>query len=185
MFLLNVIDSRDGGRERLQLGLRGIPLGLVDELLHLGQLLRGERHLIGARLLLLTEQGCAQPVQRITGTGAVDDGTETAKAQQRRGGGTDYGHRHPRTPARPDSTRKDDLGVALRDNARGGRPAHVVAPAGHQVGQFGIGGIGRVHGLLGGKGVEVTVCARDGVERCITPVGTPATEIRHGRTPSP
>jgi hypothetical protein len=39
LFLLNVIHRRDGGRQRLQLVLRGIPLALVDELLHLGQLL--------------------------------------------------------------------------------------------------------------------------------------------------
>ena len=39
LLLLNVIDRRDGGRQRLQLVLRGIPLALVDELLHLGQLL--------------------------------------------------------------------------------------------------------------------------------------------------
>jgi hypothetical protein len=39
LFLLNVIDRRDGGRQRLQLVLRGIPLALVDQLLYLGQLL--------------------------------------------------------------------------------------------------------------------------------------------------
>ena len=100
MFLLNVIDSRDGGRERLQLVLGGVPLALVDQLLHLGQLLRGERHLIGARLLLLAEQRRAQPIQRIAGTGAVDDGTETAKAQQRSGDRAGHGHRHPCPPAR-------------------------------------------------------------------------------------
>jgi hypothetical protein len=39
LFLLNIIDRRDGCRQRLQLVLRGIPLTLVDQLLHLGQLL--------------------------------------------------------------------------------------------------------------------------------------------------
>ena len=102
LFLLNVIDSRDGGRERLQLVLGGVPLALVDQLLHLGQLLRGERHLIGARLLLLAEQCRTQPVQRITGTGAVHDGTETAEAQQRSGDRAEHGHRHPCPPARPE-----------------------------------------------------------------------------------
>jgi hypothetical protein len=39
LFLLNVIDRRDGCRQRLQLVLRGIPLALVNQLLYLGQLL--------------------------------------------------------------------------------------------------------------------------------------------------
>jgi hypothetical protein len=39
LFLLNVIDRRDGCRQRVQFVLRGIPLALVDQLLHLGQLL--------------------------------------------------------------------------------------------------------------------------------------------------
>jgi hypothetical protein len=39
LFALNIIHRRDGGRQRLQLGLRGIPLTLGHKLWHLGQLL--------------------------------------------------------------------------------------------------------------------------------------------------
>ena len=184
LFLLDVIDGRDGGRQRLQLVLRGIPLALVDQLLYLGQLLRGERHLIGARLLLLAEQRRAQPIHRIAGTGAVHDGTETAQAQQRSGDRAEHGHRHPRPPARPEGALQRDRGVVLRRDARRGRPPHLIAPARHQVGQLGVGRIGRVHRLLGAERVQVAVRARNGVQRRIAPVCAPATEIRHGRAPS-
>ncbi len=62
LFLINVIHCRDGGRQRLQLVLGGVPLALVDQLLHLGQLLRGEHYGIAARLLLLPEQHCVQAI---------------------------------------------------------------------------------------------------------------------------
>ena len=115
---LRVLDGLHGRRDGLQLVLRGVPVALVDELLdllHLG--LGGQRDLVVAGDLLLAEQRDAQPVQRIAGTRAVDDGAETAKAQQRGGDrarstAIDIRVRSPRR----ESALQDDLGVALRRN---------------------------------------------------------------------
>jgi hypothetical protein len=176
LFLLNVIDGRDGGRQRLQLVLRGIPLALVDQLLYLGQLLRGERHLIGARLLLLAEQHRVQAVQRVARpapatTAPKPPGTTLPRQSN------PPGHRRPgafapirRHASVPPPSRGDGCHPA----------AGFVAPPGEQLRELGLAGSVEYTGCRDAS-VEEAVRAVDLVERRVTPVGSPASEVRQYR----
>ena len=180
-----VFDGLHSRRDGRKLVLGGVPVALLDELLdllHLG--LRSQRDLIVAGDLRFTEHGHPQPVERVAGCRAVDKRAEPAEAQHRRGDGAHHGHGHAVAALGRQRPVQNDLGVALCGDPRRW-PAHPVTPARHQIGEFGVGRVAGVHGMLGGECVEVLVCARDGVQRRVSPVSAPASEIRHGRVPSP
>ncbi len=186
MFLLNVIHRRDRRGERLQLVLGSIPLALVDQLLHLGELLAGEHHRVFTGLLLFAEQHRAQTVEGVARSGACDHCAEPAEAEHGGGNGPHHGERQ--APAVPRCRRavQGDDGVAWREGRAQRRVADLVAPAGQQAGEFGFARVGRVHLLLCRERVEEAVRAVDLVERRIAPVCSPASEVRHGRAaPSP
>jgi hypothetical protein len=85
LLLLLVTDRGDLRAHRDQFLLGLLPVALGDQLLHLLHLgARGQRHLIVANLLGRAEEHGAQSVERVTGTGAGDDGAEAADAQRRR-----------------------------------------------------------------------------------------------------
>jgi hypothetical protein len=162
------------------------PLTLVDQLLDLAELgLRGEYHLVVPGGLLLPEQHGVQSVERVAGSRAVHHRAKTAEAQQRRGERAHHRHRRAGAAARRDGAIQGGNGVSLRHQTGRGWLAQLVAPAGEQVRERGVARISRVRRLLGRQGVEESVGAGDGVQRRITAVGAPATEIRHGRIPSP
>jgi hypothetical protein len=184
LFLLNVIHGRNGRGERLQLVLGGVPLTLIDQLLDLGELLRGELHGVVARRLLLPEQHGAQPIQRIARAGVGDYRAETAETKHRGRDRSQYGRRHAPALAGCRGAVQGDDGVARGDDSPHRRVADLVAPAGKNLREFGLARIGRVHRLLECQRVDEPVRAVDLVERRIAPVGSPASEVRHSHAPS-
>jgi hypothetical protein len=181
LFLLNVIHRRDRRRQRLQLLLGSIPLALVDQLLHLGELLAGQHHGVFAGLLLFTEQHGAQPVEGVAGPGARDHRTEPTEAEHCGGDGPNDGERQaPAVPRCRSAVQRDD-GVAWCQGGPQRRVANLVAPAGEQAGEFGLARVGRVHRLLRRERVDEAVGSIDLVERRVAPVCGPASEVRHGR----
>jgi hypothetical protein len=77
LLALRIADVLHGGTKRDQLLLRLVPVALIDQLLHLVELLRGKRHRLVAGLGPLAEQRASQPIERIAWLGVEDDRAAT------------------------------------------------------------------------------------------------------------
>jgi hypothetical protein len=159
--LPDVLNRRADGHQ-LVLGL--LPLTVVDQLLHLRELRRCQRHPIVAGGLLLAEDRGPHAVEGVTGTRAVHGGPETADAEHR-GGHRSDDREQPAGPAvlrQPGLQRLD--GIVGADGHGDRRVAHVVAPPRQQERQFGFLAVGGVHRMLGSERFDEAVGAGDFVE---------------------
>lgn len=164
MLALDPVDALHGRAHLDELVLGLLPLALVDQLLHLLKLRRGEGDLVVAHLFLLAEDGGPHPVERITGTRAVHRGAEPTDAQHRRSYGPDDGQPAAGAAVSGLTAAQRVDGVAQRDRSGDGRVPHVIAELGEEEGQLGLLGAGRVDRLLGGERFEVAVRSIDLVE---------------------
>jgi hypothetical protein len=173
------IDALDRIADGDELVLRFLPLTVVDQLLHLLKLRGRQRYLVGAGGFLLTEDRRAHSVERVARACAVHGRAESADAQHRRGHGSDdrEGPTGAAVLGQPAVKRLD--GVTRRDGSGDGGVPNVVAPPGEQEGEFGFRMIGWVGGLFGRERFEEPVGPVDLVERRVSTVGRPPTEIRH------
>lgn len=158
MLALHVVNVPHSCADRSELVLRLLPLALLNELLNLRQFgLRGKRDLVFTRGRRRAEQHGAQAVERIAGSGAVDDRAEAADAQQCRGDRADHGHAEPVARARPFTLGQGGGRLRQRDDVGVRRAARLVAPAGEHRRDR----IRRRHPGTGGERVEQAVAARD------------------------
>ena len=104
MFALYRLDVLHRRADLDEFVLRLLPLPLVDQLLNLLKLCRGEGDLVVAGDLRRTEQRRPNAVHRVTGAGSVHGGTESSDAQHCCGDGPDDGERRAGAPTRGEST---------------------------------------------------------------------------------
>ena len=161
LLALRVVDRRHRGGDGAQLLLRSLPLALVDELLDLRELRRSQLNLDVAGGLL-AEQCGAQAIERVAGTGTVDRRAETTQAQHRRRHRSHQRQRQPGPLARDRAVEGRDR-IMGRHDTRGRAPG-LVAPPGEQLGQLGLGRVGRVHLLVQRKRFDEPVGAADLVQ---------------------
>ena len=163
--------------------MRLLPLALVDQLLHLLQLSRRQGHLIVTRLLLLTEDRGVHAIEGVTGARTVYGGAESTDAQHRGGHRPDDGETPPSSTVADLSLPQRRDGVGGGDRGGEGRVAHLIAELGEEEGQLGLGMVGWIGLLLGSERLEELVGPVDLVERWISAIARPASEIRHRVAP--
>ena len=154
--MLRGVHALHGRAQLLQLDLRLLPLALVDQgldLLHLG--LGSEHHGVVADALG-AEQGLPRPVKAIAGARTVDGRAETADTQDRRSCGADEDQRSARMPFGQTIIERCDRVTGGDRNSRR-RTADAVTPVRQQECQLRLGGVGRVHGLTRGEGLDEPV----------------------------
>lgn len=164
LLLLDLVDALHGRAHLDELVLGLLPLALVDELLHLLQLRRGQGDLVVAHLFLLAEDGRPHSVERVARTCAVDGGAEPANAQHRRGHGPDDGEPAARAAILGHPAAQRLGGITQRDRRGDGRVPYVITELGEEEGQLGFLPIGRVDRLLGGERFEEAIGSIDLIE---------------------
>ncbi|MCW2556372.1 MAG: hypothetical protein JWP55_336 [Mycobacterium sp.] len=147
MLVLHLIDALHRGGQCLKPVLRLLPVTLFDQLLHFGELLRSQHHLVAALRRLLTEELGPHAVERVAGACTVDGGAEPTEDEQRRGGRSDESQRGPLALAGVEAPAQCDGGVAGRDDHGGRGVANPVTPVREQERKFSFCGIGGVNRL--------------------------------------
>jgi len=183
LLALHLVDALHRRADLDELVLRLLPLPLIDQLLHLLQLRRGERDLVVAGRFLLTEDRGPHAVQRVPWAGPVHGSAEPADAQHRCCHGSDDRERAAGTPIAGQPAVQGLDRIVVTDRRGDGRIAHLVTQPGEEEGEFGFCGVGREDRLLGRERFEEAVGSVDLIERRISATCRPPTEIRHLAAP--
>ena len=182
LLLLRGVHALDRRAQRHELVLGLLPLALIDQLPHLHHLgLRGQHHLVVARGLR-TEERRPHSVQGVTRAGSVHRRPESADAQHRGGSRCDEGQPRAAVPM-AEPVVQGRYGIASGELHDRRRLPHVITPVGEQECEFGLGVVGRIRGVVGGERVEESIYPIDLVERRVSTVGGPTTEVRHRGSP--
>jgi hypothetical protein len=160
LLALHVAEVLNGGTKREEFLLRLVPVALIDQLLHLVELLCGKRHGRAAALGALAEQAASQPIERIAWLGVEHNRAETAEGQHRSRCATDDGQRKT-VAARRFLHAGQGRGRLRHRNHRSIRlAADIVSPFAQHRGQR----IHRRHPGTGGQRIDEAVGAHDRVE---------------------
>jgi hypothetical protein len=171
LLALRIADVLHGGTKRDQLLLRLVPVALIDQLLHLVELLRGKRHRLVAGLGPLAEQRASQPIERIAWLGVEDDRAETAKAQHRSRHPPNDGQRKTVAARRFLRSGQRHRRLRHRDHRSVRSAADIVSPIAQHRGQW----VHRRHPGAGSQRIDEAVGAYDRVEAGVV--------VRHSLAP--